>query len=416
MIEKYRVTAAHKNTLNILKGYPNAITEQELLFSCDGSILAIDGSGHRLYPNDDVITHTFGQGPFDQSIVAVERSTANEVEDSGFQDVGALPVNWATSPAGGYINPGDSNKPVDFAGSSEDALHNDGFAATTAITYAKGVIFSVNAGQEVVQQCWVKTDASAVRFSVYSSVTGHHYDDYTTINPDRWQYVDSTPYTVQAGDIVGTGDEIRQFHVESSGNATYMNIFRPQTEVYDFPTSWIDNSRADGVLAYSNSYFTPRGFSTGGWFRVKNFDGDRNAFFSICNDHGNNSRLVAFTDNAYGNKLVIQGADANNQLFDIDTSYDIEENEWIHLVITYDSIRYRIYINGTLDTAVTDGRNLKFEQDALLYLGTWYDQDFLNGNVSYFVISSRVFTDHLVEHIHANDMPWYNPYYYIGQV
>jgi len=416
MIEKYRVTRAHKDTLNILKGYPNAVTEQELLFSCDSSTLGIDGNGHKLYPNDAIITRTFGQGPFEQGVMTVERSTANEVEDGGLQDEDQFSINWATSPVGGYIAGGDGNKPVDFAGSSENSLYNDDFAVTTAITYAQGVIFSVNAGQEVIQQCWVKTDATAVRFSVYSSVTGHHYDEYITVTPDRWQYVDSNPYTVQAGDIVGTGDEIRQFHLESSNNATYMNIFHPQTEVYNFATSWIANTRADGVLAYSNSYFNPGAFSIGGWFNVKNFDGTRNALFSICSSHGDYNRLVAFTDNTYGNKVVIQGADASNQLFDIDTNHDASEDEWIHLIITYDSIKYRAYINGALDTEVTDGRNLAFEQNALLYLGTWYDQDFLNGHASDFVISSRVFTDHLIEHSYTNAMPWYNPYYYVGQV
>jgi len=415
MIEKFRVTLAHRDTLGILKGYPTVIEPNDLLFSSDGTAIAVDGKGHEMYPSNNVTTPYFGIGRFGQSSMAIEAETSNKITDSAFLDTVNFGTNWSTVPGGGTIDENDIYKPANFAGTTEKTLRNDGFGAQVAKSYSQNFISGVIAGDTIVQSCWVSTDATAIRFSIYSTETGHNYDNYITIPGGNWFFVESAPYTIKPSDLA-SGGQIRQFHIETSADATKLLIFHPQIELHEFATSWTSGTRNEGILSYSNSYFSPDSFTIGGWFYIKNFDGPRNALFSICNDYNALYRLVAFTDNINNNKIIVQGADHTNQLFNINSSYNVGTGAWFHVMMTYDGINYKLYINGIQDDDITESRKLQFRASSQFYIGTWFEEDFINGYINDIIISSRVFDDALIEHLYINEMPLYNPYYYVGQV
>jgi len=416
MIEKYRVTSAHRDTLNILKGYPAVIASEDLLFSFDATTVGIDGNGHKMYPDDAIVTMRNLIGRFGQSSVTVEQDVHNFITDSGFTSPTGFSMNWDTTPAGGTIN--EDLKPQPFLDADENAAGQEGFGSQTAQIWSQNFISGtdeIEASDKLVQSCWVKTDATAVRFSVYSTQTGHHYDDYITLEKDIWYYIESvTPYIIQEADLA-SGGQIREFHIETSANATKLYIFHPQTEIGDFATSWTIMSRTEGALIYSNSYFSTGQFTIGGWFCIKNFRGNQNALFSICDDYGALLRFIAYTDNTSSNELIIKGSNRALQLIDISTSYNVAENTWFHIILTFDGIKYKLYINGALNNTTVESRKFEFMPAAKLYLGTWFDQDFLNGYVNEFIISARVFGARLIEQIHVNEMPFYNPYFHIQE-
>lgn len=412
MIEKYRITHAHKDTLKILKGYPAIIGADDLLFNFINSTIAADGNGHKLYAESSEVSYNFGTGRFGQCSISVERSTANLITDSSVLDTLNFTSNWETAPDSAGSS---AEKPLDLAGRSEYNIFEDGFGSTTAIVKSKNYIGGITVGDNLMQSCWVRTDATAVRFSTYSTTTDHHEDTWITLDFDTWYYITMTaPYIIQASDLA-SGGEIQEFYIETSASATKLYVFQPQTEIGDFSTAWVESSRDAGELVYSNSYFIPSHFSIGGWFYIKNFDGNRNGLFSICDDHGDLYRLTAYTDNTNNNKLTVKGS-STAQIFNMNTEYEVIEDTWFHVVLTFDGINYKCYIDGEIETTTTDTRKLAFRPAASLYIGTWYDQDILNGYANEFIISSRVIEDIEINHLYTNEMPLYNPYQYIAQV
>lgn len=420
MIEKYRATTAHKNSLNLLQGYPTPTQDQDLLLSYNATTLAVDGNGHMLAPNDEEVTFAIGRARFGQGTVSIEQPTSNKITDAGLLNLSDnFVLNWAGSPT----SPSSSGlhmiaeMPVYFQGvPGYRNLSNDSFISpATATTWSLNYISGIAAGNKVMQSCWVKTDASSVRFSVYSTQTGHHYDTYIDIDANRWQFAAVTsPYTIIAADLA-SGGQIRQFHIETTSDANELYVFYLQTEIGDFATSWTETSRGPGVLSYERSYFNPAQFSIGGWFYIKNLSGDRNALFSICDNHGSTYKLVAYTDNTGGSELIIS-AWSDVELLNISTGYPVVEDTWFHVMLTYDGLNYKCYVDDELNSTITETRRIEFDQDALLYIGTWFDQDFLNGYVNDFIISSRVFDYHLIDHLYDTSTLFYRPQNYIAQV
>ena len=397
-----KATLAHKDTLNILKGYPNVILPGDLHFSFDGGTIAIDGFGHYIYPENDITTTYPLAGPFKQAATIIEIGTTNLTTDSDLRDG----TNWNSSPVNFIIS---DEVPIYFSGTIEKSIFINNGTQATISSYHSNMTDPFGSSGKATLSCWLRTDATAVRFIFDSSISGLNYDDYIIINTDKWTHIYSKPFNVQAG------EQLRQFYIETSSNATFLKVFHPQLELNPFPTSWVDDTRANGILNYKNSYFTPKTFSISGWFYINFFNDLYNGIFSICSGLTNFNILKIFTDNSNNNAINIYGANNNIILLNY-SGAQIQQNKWNHFAITFNGLKYNFYLNGYSVYEVDDVRQLEFLPDSKIYIGTLFDQYFLNGMVSDFIISGRYFSEELVRNIYINEMPLYNPYSYVGQV
>jgi len=404
-----QVTLAHKDSLKFLKGYPIIIEPGDLLFSFDTGTLGIDAHGNRLYPKEDVSTTYFAQGPFNQGSTIIEKSTQNLISDSVFDDIS----NWSVSPSG-EIKEDDIYKPFEFSGSEENSIYIHSSSAQSLSINSNDFIppSSITTGDKIIQSCWIKTDANAIRFVYDSSSTGQHYDDYVTILSQKWQHIEAAnPYTITSSDISG---QIKQFYLETSSNATYLYIFRPQTEVNTFSTSWTKTTRGDGKLIYSRSYFTPKKFSLMFWFKINHYPLDYAAIMSICHSDSDFQRIIIYIDS--NKKLIFKGSNKNIQLFNVTSPTDIELNQWRHGAITYDSKTYKFYLNGNIISKISETRLLDFDMNASLFIGTHNSHNILNGFLNDVLLSNRLFDELTIRYIYEGGQPLYNPMAYVGQL
>lgn len=398
-------TAAHKDTLKYLKGYPIVIEKKDLLFSLDTGSIGIDGQGNRIYPIDEIFNVLFGFGPFNQGAVIIERSTRNLIFDSQMHEA----VNWNANPAGNI----SSTKPYFASGSDENSFEiisaiNQTLTLETATFIDPSFI---NAGDNIIQSCWIKTDANAIRFVYDSSTTGVHYDDYVTLSSEKWQHIEGVnPYTIQSDDLSG---HFKSFKIETSSNATYLYVFRPQTEVGENSTSWTDGQREEGVLSYTKSYFNINTFTLAVWFNIKHMPSTYSTILSICSDDTAYKRLIIYYGN--DNKIYIKGSNSNIELFNI-ASDDLDLNKWHHMAITFDSFKYKFYINGQNIDTKQESRQLEFDINSKLFLGSHNYHNTLNGYLSDVLITPRVLDDLTVRYIYEASQPLFNPLAYVGQL
>lgn len=408
--QKYRVTLAHRDALPTVKGYPVVVAPEDLLLPLDGGTIGIDGAAHRIQTEEEEITTKYDWGVWGQSTVGVERATTNLVTDTGAQ---VFNTNWTITPAGGDTT--DEEKPNGFQGTTQETMFHDSIGGATATLYSDNFTSVPQAGDSLMQSCWIRTDATYVRFSYYSDQTGHHYTSNIAIENERWAFQEAEVYEVQSADVA-SGGQFRQFYIETAPNATYLYVFRPQLEVGDFATTFVDGSRPVGKLIYTSSYVFPPSFTIMGWFYIWHHNSDTNALFSICSNAGAFNRLVAYSDATQSDKLIIKGSNATDELLNITTDYEVPEATWFHFAITFDGTTYRIYINGVEEADKVEPRQINFLQTSNLYLGTFFDQHIMNGYINDFLITSRVFSEIYINDIAVNEMPIYNPFYYIAQV
>jgi len=402
------VTNAHKDTLKYLKGYPIAIEPGDILFSLDTGTLGIDAYGNRLYPKNDVTTIYFGEGPFNQGATIIETAARNLIDDSVFDDIS----NWNSNPTGVKMEE-DKYKPWQFSGGIENSFCiNNGSQQSLSLKSNNFINNSyISAGSNIIQSCWIKTDANAVRFIYESSTTGQHIDDYVTIASEKWQHIEAANYyEVVADDLSG---QITQFFLETSSNATYLYVFMPQTEINTFSTSWTKTERAEGSLVYSNSYFLPSEFTLSLWFKLKHYPADYAAILSICDSDSPFQRLLIRVDN--DQKLYFFGSNEDIEIFNVNSSQYIDK-KWNHVAITYDSKKYIFFLNGSRITDIEDTRHLEFDKNASLFLGTHNNHNVINGFISDVLISNRAFDPLNIRYIYEGSQPLFNPMAYMGQV
>ena len=98
-------------------------------------------------------------------------------------------------------------------------------------------------------------------------------------------------------------------------------------------------SSADVVTVRNFMPFAENGFTYGFWFKVHDISG---RFLSGIGDTGN-SRRMYIGQHGIGSKRIIFGCGSNYQ----STTEDfIEEDEWIHVIMTYDGTTNKTYVNG----------------------------------------------------------------------
>ena len=170
-------------------------------------------------------------------------------------------------------------------------------------------------------------------------------------------------------------------------NGPYLNTYNGVKSLY------FDG--IDDVIDFGNSALTnitSSGFTVGLYFRTsgspnrphlvtRGINGNHGKFSIVLEP---NARINVFLDNGSGWTVPVSSLT------------NIANNTWYHLVITYDNVQAKIYINGVLNNTGNFAGPLRSTPTDKLFVGRFYDSgnadSLLNGNIASFYMYSRALT------------------------
>jgi len=198
------------------------------------------------------------------------------------------------------------------------------------------------------------------------------------------------PFNGNANDESGNGHN----GTVSGANLT-IDRLGSNSSAYDFTHSGLVWTSAlhQVINVPHSSNFNSNNISVSLWFNARSY------FFSGIPGNDKNSRLISRFENGYSNPngqtwtidlidgkvnaYILKSATDNNQEF-LDVSSNISLNQWYHVVMTFDNVSLKLYLNGTLvqetvkpanfsiNTIGTSGISIGSSNQAN---GFWYESD-----------------------------------------
>ena len=204
------------------------------------------------------------------------------------------------------------------------------------------------------------------------------------------------------------GDPVEGKLNDSSGNDNHGVLTGTPSKVIDGPgngtsTSWEFNGTTDKVTISDlpqSAYFT-----AGCWAKA---DGTQASYSDIfARSRGSNPYggwLLNFTPTG---TMYFQANISGTWTNVVATSVALPLNEWVHVALTYDGVRAKIYFNGVVVANQAIAGVIAYPEPIDLIIGGSGDQPslFFKGMVSNFFMASKAYTQGEIEKIYYDEIP-----------
>lgn len=198
------------------------------------------------------------------------------------------------------------------------------------------------------------------------------------------------PFTGNANDLSGNG------HNGTVNGATLtIDRLNSGSSAFDFTTTGLSWSAAlhQVINVPHSSSFNSSNISVSFWFNARSY------FFSGIPGTDKISRLIGRVQNGYSNPNgqtwhidlsnnqingIILNTSSNNTQQGLSTSSAISLNEWYHIVMTFDNISLKLFLNGALVSEIAKPANFTFNTIGTSGIsigssnqanGYWYESD-----------------------------------------
>jgi hypothetical protein len=200
------------------------------------------------------------------------------------------------------------------------------------------------------------------------------------------------------------------FPTLGSGNVLYASM--PQVEQRSFPTAFVNGSRNDGVLTYSQDVIHLDSFTVNTWFKLNMLktSGYQPLFeltYSVDSETYNHRLLFMIEGSTQSISAWFGDGSANNSFT---SNFKPTVNEWHMATLSFDGSTYKIFVDGVLRASMNGSRVVL--KDSVTYnfnIGSKY-YGLLNGCMSDFSIFNQSVSDEEVMAWFTSSKPLYNPY------
>jgi hypothetical protein len=156
----------------------------------------------------------------------------------------------------------------------------------------------------------------------------------------------------------------------------------PQIEQRDYPTSYTSTSRPLGKLYYPKELINLKAFTISCWFNLPHLHQSGVLGGGIIGDYwapiielcptSNRGRDGFAVTGGYGTSKQLNLKSAGSWHGDKRGITNVNENEWHHLVVTFDGAAYKVYLDGSLEINYADTTLSNVFPDTVLMVGGGY--------------------------------------------
>lgn len=156
----------------------------------------------------------------------------------------------------------------------------------------------------------------------------------------------------------------------------------PQIEQRDYPTSYVASSRPVGKLWYPKELINPKAFTISCWFNIPWMHRSSDMGAGIMGNYWHpiielcpmsSQGITGFAIEAgIHTQRTVNLKSAGTWHGDKYGTTAINDNQWYHLVATFDGANYKIYINGNLEINYADTALSTIYNDTVLMVGGGY--------------------------------------------
>jgi len=215
------------------------------------------------------------------------------------------------------------------------------------------------------------------------------------------KWYDTTTMTDYGGKFWGIRDPLI-----NTGETIVIDFVAPQIEAKPFATSFVDGTRAEGVLKYDPSILNKTHGTIAVWFKLHSLNTSYNPLIttSIALSPGPRLLIMREFQGVDANKLHVWDGDGSTE--DVLTSTTVlQKDVWYHFAFTWSPSGRRLYINGSLEASNARSRPIGGSE---LRIGYWVlNDEFLNGLIDELLILPYAATEKEIQDLYLDRYPSY---------